>query len=123
VSDILPGIVVTALGFGAVFVGVTTAANSGVPADRAGLAAGLLSTSQQLGMALGLAVLSAFATARTHDLLLVHASQPQALAGGYHRALLVCSLLVAVAALIAARTPNARAAAAPLVIAEEPAPS
>ena len=36
-----------------VFVGVTTAANAGVPASKAGLAAGLLATSQQLGMALG----------------------------------------------------------------------
>ena len=68
VPDVLPGLVMMALGFGAVFVGVTTAANAGVPADKAGLAAGLLSTSQQLGMALGLAVLSAIATAGTHHL-------------------------------------------------------
>src|SRR5579872_1193622 len=112
-SDVLPGLVLMAVGFGAVFVGVTTAANAGVPADKSGLAAGLLSTSQQLGMALGLAVLSAIATARTHHLLAIHAPHAEALTSGYHRALLVCSLLVAVAALIAARTPNARAAAAP----------
>jgi MFS family permease len=121
VPDILPGIVIMALGFGAVFVGVTTAANAGVPSDKAGLAAGLLSTSQQLGMALGLAVLSALATARTHHLLLAHAARPHALSGGYHRALLVCSLLVAAAALIATRTPNARAAAAPMVVPVETA--
>ena len=41
--DILPGLVMMALGFGAVFVGTTTAANAGVPSDKAGLAAGLLS--------------------------------------------------------------------------------
>jgi MFS family permease len=116
VPDVLPGLVIMAVGFGAVFVGVTTAANAGVPADKAGLAAGLLSTSQQLGMALGLAILSAVATARTHSALAAHAGRPEALTAGYQRALLVCSVLVLAAALIASRTPNARAAAAPLVV-------
>jgi EmrB/QacA subfamily drug resistance transporter len=121
-ADVLPGLVIMALGFGAVFVGVTTAANAGVPADKAGLAAGLLSTSQQLGMSLGLAILSAIATARTHHVLAAHAGRPEALASGYQRALLVCSIFVLAAALIASRTPNARAAAQPLVTAPEPAP-
>jgi EmrB/QacA subfamily drug resistance transporter len=115
-ANILPGLVVMSLGFGAVFVGVTTAANAGVPADKAGLAAGLLSTSQQLGMAFGLAVLSAIATSRTHHLLASHSSRPDALTSGYSRALLVGAILVAVSALIATRTPNARAAAAPIVV-------
>jgi EmrB/QacA subfamily drug resistance transporter len=119
VPNVLPGLVTMALGFGAVFVGVTTAANAGVPSDKAGLAAGLLSTSQQLGMALGLAVLSAIATARTHDRLAVHAARPDALTSGYQRALLVCSMLVLAAALIASRAPNTRAAAQPLVIPTE----
>jgi EmrB/QacA subfamily drug resistance transporter len=118
VSNVLPGLVVMALGFGAVFVGVTTAANAGVSADKAGLAAGLLSTSQQVGMVLGLAILSAIATARTHTLLALHAARPEALTGGYQRALLVCSVFVLVAALIASRTPNARAAAQPIVVPE-----
>jgi len=115
VPDVLPGLVTMAVGFGAVFVGVTTAANAGVPADKAGLAAGLLSTSQQLGMALGLAILSAVATARTQNVLAAHSARPEALTAGYQRALLVCSLFVLVAALIASRTPNARTAAAPVV--------
>jgi EmrB/QacA subfamily drug resistance transporter len=118
-SDVLPGLVIMAAGFGAVFVGVTTAANAGVPAEKAGLAAGLLSASQQLGMALGLAVLSAIATARTHHLLAAHVGRPEALTSGYQRALLVCSIFVLVAALIASRTPNARAAAQPLVLPAE----
>jgi len=116
VADVLPGLVMMALGFGAVFVGVTTAANAAVPADKAGLAAGLLSTSQQIGMALGLAVLSAIATAQTHHQLAAHAARPEALTSGYQRALLVCSLFVLAAALIASRAPNARATAQPLVI-------
>jgi len=121
-SDVLPGLVMMAVGFGAVFVGVTTAANAGVPADKAGLAAGLLSTSQQLGMALGLAILSAAATARTHSALAAGVARPEALTAGYQRALLVCATFVLAAALIATRMPNARAAAAPLLVPAEAAP-
>jgi EmrB/QacA subfamily drug resistance transporter len=123
--DLLPGLIIMSVGFGAVFVGVTTAANAGVPADKAGLAAGLLSTSQQLGMALGLAILSAIATARTQHLLAAHAARPDALTSGYQRALLVCSIFVLCAAAIATRIPNARSAAQPLVapqVAPEPEP-
>ncbi|HTU28629.1 MAG TPA: MFS transporter [Solirubrobacteraceae bacterium] len=122
VPDVLPGLVIMALGFGAVFVGVTTAANAGIPAGRAGLAAGLLSTSQQVGMALGLAVLSAIATARTHDRILAHATPLAAQTAGYQRALLVCSIFVLVASVIASRTPNTRAAAQPAAEPPELAP-
>jgi predicted MFS family arabinose efflux permease len=117
-ADLLPGLVIMAIGFGAVFVGVTTAANAGVPSDKAGLAAGLLSTSQQLGMALGLAILSAVATARTHHLLAAHAARADALTSGYQRALLVCSIFVLASAAIATRIPNSRSAAQPLIAAE-----
>ena len=73
-ADILPELVVMALGLGAVFVGVQTAANAGVPADKAGLAATLISTSSTLGGPLGLAIFSAIATSRTQHLLAAHAS-------------------------------------------------
>src|SRR5216117_3141951 len=69
VANILPGLLVVSLGMGGVFTGLTTAANAGVEQDKAGLAAGLLNTGQQLGTALGLAILSALATARTSSLL------------------------------------------------------
>src|SRR5207248_495709 len=68
VSDLLPGFVVMSLGAGSVFVSVTAAANAGVPSDKAGLAAGLLNSSQQIGSALGLAILSAVAVTRPHHL-------------------------------------------------------
>ena len=121
--DLLPGLMIMAFGLGAVFVSVTAAANAGVPADNAGLAAGLLNASQQLGMALGLAVLSAVASARTSHLLGEHVPRVRALTSGYHYALLTCAIFVAVAALIAARTPNARVAGPPvaLPVATEPA--
>src|SRR4051794_18672676 len=107
-SDLLPGMLVMALGLGAVFVGVATAANAGVPADKAGLAAALLNASQQVGGALGLAIFTAIATARTTDLLAAHASRAEALTSGFHRALLASSLFLTAAALIALRTTNTR---------------
>ena len=57
-TDLLPGLVVMALGLGAVMVGVQNAANAGVPADKAGLAAALITTSSTVGAALGLAILT-----------------------------------------------------------------
>jgi MFS family permease len=105
-TDLLPGLAVMSIGLGAVFVTVTTAANAGVPANQAGLAAGLLNTSLQLGSALGLAVLSAIATARTDQLLDRAAPPPQALTGGFGRALLAASIALLAAAAIALRATN-----------------
>jgi EmrB/QacA subfamily drug resistance transporter len=67
-TDLLPGLLVAGFGIGGLFVGATTAANAGVGEEVAGLAAGLLNTGQQVGTALGLAILSAAATARTDSL-------------------------------------------------------
>ena len=67
VADLLPGIMLTSIGMGLVFVPITLIATSGVPADDAGLASGLYNTSQQIGGALGLALLSTLATNRTAD--------------------------------------------------------
>jgi EmrB/QacA subfamily drug resistance transporter len=106
--DILPGTLVMSFGLGAVFVGVATAANAGVPKQQAGLAAALLNASQQIGAALGLAILSAIATARTAHLVTAHIATPHALTAGFHRALLVGSVLLLGAALFAVRAPNTR---------------
>jgi EmrB/QacA subfamily drug resistance transporter len=108
VSDLLPGMLIMAFGIGAVFVATVTAANDGVPADQAGLAAALLNASQQLGGALGLAIFSAIATARTHQLIGRNDSVPHALTQGFHRALLAGSIFLLAAALVAVRSPNTR---------------
>jgi predicted MFS family arabinose efflux permease len=109
VSNILPGLLVTAFGVGAVFVGATTAANAGVGEDKAGLAAGLLNTAQQLGAALGLAILSALATARTHSLLHTsHASVAEASTHGFQRALMAGAFFAVAAGLVALLAPNTR---------------
>jgi EmrB/QacA subfamily drug resistance transporter len=108
VANLLPGLLIMSIGLGAVFVGVTTAANAGVPADKAGLAAGLVNTSQWLGAALGLAVFSAISTARATHLLQNHAAPSVALTEGFRLALLCCSIFLAAAALIATRATNTR---------------
>ena len=109
VSDILPGLLVVSIGMGGVFTGLTTAANAGVDQDKAGLAAGLLNTGQQLGTALGLAILSAIATAHTRSLVSGgHDSLAQAATGGYQRALLVGAFIVVGATVVALLAPNRR---------------
>jgi hypothetical protein len=108
VTDLLPGLVIMSFGLGAIFVGVTTAANAGVPADKAGLAAALLNSSQQLGGALGLAIFTAIATSRTTHQLSTGHSQSGALTSGFQRALLVASIFLVAAAIIGLRATNSR---------------
>jgi predicted MFS family arabinose efflux permease len=109
VSDILPGLVVTAFGVGATFVGAATAANAGVSEDKAGLVAGLLNTAQQLGAALGLAILSALATTRTTSLLHAgHDTVAQATTHGYQRALMAGAGFALAAGAVALLAPNTR---------------
>lgn len=77
-KDILPGFIIMGLGMGASFVAMTIAATAGVPKSESGLASGLINTSQQIGGALGLAILTAVAASRTKDVL----AQASAEAGG-----------------------------------------
>ena len=79
-ADILGPSIVTGFGLAFAFVAGTIAATSGVSGEQAGLASGLVNTSQQIGGALGLAVLIALATARTDA---VDAAQAMALTEGY----------------------------------------
>jgi EmrB/QacA subfamily drug resistance transporter len=79
-ADIFGPSIVAGLGLAFAFVAATIAATSGVSGEQAGLASGLVNTSQQIGGALGLAVLIALSTARTDA---VDAAPPVALAEGY----------------------------------------
>jgi EmrB/QacA subfamily drug resistance transporter len=121
-GDLLPGFLVMSIGAGSVFVSIAAAANAGVPPDKAGLAAGLLNSSQQVGSALGLAILSALAITQTNALIAAHASRAVASDAGYHRALLVGSILMAAAAAIALRIGNTRAAAPLVMVSTEVTP-
>ena len=107
-ADLLPGLRDGVAGLGAVFVGITTAANAGVPPEQAGRAAALISASQQLGAALGLAVLTALATARTHGLLAGGRAPAGALAGGFRLALLGAAAALAAATVVAVRAGTTR---------------
>ena len=120
-SDLLPGLVIMAFGFGAVFVAVTTAAQAGVPADKAGLAAALINTSTWVGGALGLAIFSAIATSHTSNLLKADVPLDHALTAGFSRALLACSLFLVAAAAIALGATNTRGE--PAADSTEPQPS
>src|SRR5687768_5035084 len=68
-GDLLPGFLLIAVGIGFSFVPISIAALAGVQPSEAGLASGLINTSQQIGGALGIAALSAIATSRTDDAL------------------------------------------------------
>jgi EmrB/QacA subfamily drug resistance transporter len=107
-TNLLAPLVIMAVGLGAVFVGVTTAAQAGVPEDRAGLAAALINTSTWLGGALGIAIFSAIASSRTQDLLASGAGTPEALTSGFRRALLASAIFLVAAAVIAVRAPDTR---------------
>ena len=63
--DVLPALVLTSLGMGAVFMPLTLVATTGLEDEDQGLASGLFNTSQQIGGALGLAMLSTIAAGRT----------------------------------------------------------
>src|SRR5256886_14122381 len=66
-SDLLPGFLLIAVGIGFAFVPISIAALAGVKSSEAGLASGLINTSQQIGGALGIAALSSIATSTTSD--------------------------------------------------------
>jgi EmrB/QacA subfamily drug resistance transporter len=107
-GNLLAPLVIMGLGLGLLYAGVQTAANAGVPEDRAGLAAALITASFQLGSALGLAVFSGIATSRTSHLLAAHTPRPEALTAGFQRALLVSALCLVAAGAIALRASNTR---------------
>jgi EmrB/QacA subfamily drug resistance transporter len=86
VGDILFPSLLAAAGLGFAFVSMTVAAVSGVEAHEAGLASGLINTSQQIGGALGLAILATIANTQTSNAFESGASQAVALTDGFQAA-------------------------------------
>src|SRR3954449_10548768 len=86
VSDLLPGFLIIAVGMGFSFVPISIAALAGVKPSEAGLASGLINTSQQVGGALGIAALSAIATSTTTDKFASGAAKATALTDGFQAA-------------------------------------
>jgi nucleotide-binding universal stress UspA family protein/MFS family permease len=105
VADILPGFVVNAAGTGLTYATLFLLATAGVRNEEAGLASGIISTSQQLGAAIGLAALASVAASRTSHLLGGASGSPEerthALVAGFQRGLLVASFLIVAAAAVA----------------------
>jgi EmrB/QacA subfamily drug resistance transporter len=76
-AQVLPAFLTTGLGMGLSFVPLQIAAQAGVPAERAGLAAGLINTSQETGGALGVAAAATFAFRRVASLTLAAHGDPR----------------------------------------------
>jgi MFS family permease len=103
VADLLPGFLVLGLGIGFAFVPISIAALAGVQPAEAGLASGLINTSQQIGGALGIAALSTIATSRTNDAVAAGTALPHALVDGFTAAF-VGGAIIAAVGIVAALT-------------------
>ena len=91
VNDLLPGFILIGIGLGFSFVPVSIAALAGIAQHEAGLASGLINTNQQIGGAIGLAILITISTTRTDNELAAGASQPEALVSGFQLAFWVAA--------------------------------
>jgi EmrB/QacA subfamily drug resistance transporter len=100
-TQILPSFILLAIGFGIAIVAVFVAATTGVPPEESGLASGLINTTQQIGAALGLAILAAVAGATTKSALATGHSISAATILGYQRAFLASAILMSTAIVIA----------------------
>ena len=102
-TDMLPGLLVLGFGVGMVFVGVAVTAMAGIPAEHSGLASGFLMTGHEIGAALGVAVLSAIATAAGS------LTDPSGVVDGFSAAFLgAAGLAAAIGAFAYVRMPSAR---------------
>jgi len=104
-TDLLPAIALIGTGMGATFVALTLAATSGVSQKESGLVSGLLNTTQQIGGAIGLAVLTTISTATTKDAMVAAHGNPAALnaalVDGFHSAFIIAAFLSITASAIA----------------------
>jgi EmrB/QacA subfamily drug resistance transporter len=100
--DLLPGLMLMSFGMGNFFVPITLIATTGVAPDDAGLASGLFNTSQQVGGALGLAILSTLAANRTTDVVQTTHDKAFAAVEGFQVAFTAAAILVAVGAVVLA---------------------
>jgi predicted MFS family arabinose efflux permease len=106
--DLLPGFILMGLGMGMNFIAITVAATSGVPPRESGLASGILNTSQQIGGALGLAILTGIATSSATNYIKNLNTKPDKLTPlaaqvqGFHTAFYVGACFMIAASIIAA---------------------
>jgi EmrB/QacA subfamily drug resistance transporter len=138
-TDLLPAIALMAIGMAMVFVTVTVVTTTGTSQEESGLVSGLLNTGQQIGGAIGLAVLSVVSTSVTKSDLAaaavnatspagVQAAVPAALVHGFQRGFAVAALFAVGASVVAAfvikaRKPSRAQADAALVVEAEAVPA
>ncbi|MBO0693204.1 MAG: MFS transporter [Acidimicrobiaceae bacterium] len=101
-TDLLPASLLIALGVGFSFVPITILSQTGVGDHEYGLASGLVNTAQEVGGALGLAVLATIVTSRTNHLAALHHPIDQALTFGFHMGFLGAAGFVVLAAIAVA---------------------
>jgi EmrB/QacA subfamily drug resistance transporter len=116
--DLFPAMLLLGVGAGLAFPSLMTLAMSGATPEDAGLASGLINTTQQIGGALGLAVLATLSTTRTESLLAGGEATAQALTEGYRLAFVIAAAVVtaglALAAVALKSDPAVDVAAAPV---------
>ena len=124
VADLLPGLLVTGLGLGTAFVSLSIGALEGVAERDAGLASGLVNTTQQVGGALGVAVLSTLAITRSDELIADGTAAPVALTEGFQIALIAAAGFAIAGALAVLALVRGRRRPEPVAepVAGEPAP-
>jgi len=110
-ANLLPGFLVVAAALGLAFVGDFIASTTGTSPNDAGLASGLINTSQQIGGAIGLAVTTTIAATRTAALLHAGDRPAAALTGGFHDVYAITGALAIAAAVAAATIIRRRGAA------------
>jgi EmrB/QacA subfamily drug resistance transporter len=100
-GDLLPGFLLIGIGLGFSFVPISIAALAGVQPAEAGLASGLINTSQQIGGALGIAALSTIASSWTDNAVATGTALPSALVDGFTAAFVAGSIVAGVGILAA----------------------
>jgi predicted MFS family arabinose efflux permease len=100
-SHVLPTMIILGLGLGMSFVPITIAATNGVAGGDAGLASGLLNTTQQVGGSLGVAILSSISTSRATSALQDGSAPLVALTHGFKGAFTVAAVLCAIGVVLA----------------------
>jgi EmrB/QacA subfamily drug resistance transporter len=120
-GDLLPGFLLVALGLGFSFVPISIAALAGIQPAEAGLASGLINTTQQIGGALGIAALATIATSRTSDAIASGHSQASAAVTGFHAAFVAGGIIAAIGIVAAATLIRRDELEQPVEVEAEPA--
>jgi sugar phosphate permease len=125
-TDLFPAFIISGLGLALAFVPISIGALTGVTSADAGIASGLINTSQQIGGAIGVAVATTVATTFTSRYVDSHAGTSafsgSALTHGFQVAFYVLAALAALGALIAALMLESKPAEAGLELASDAVP-